>query len=132
MIIGVNDQKYESAGIVKDYNFQSLREKIGPMAIFFHYYLEYKSLPLRIKSGSEQQAIQSLQAEWLQLEPHVSFDYSFLDADLDKLYRSEQNLGALLRIFASQTLFFAWIHRIIEMDCFKEKDFLVVLDIYKN
>lgn len=106
-IIDVNGLKYELAGIVEDYHFRSLREKIGPMAIFSHYYNDYEKLLVRIKPGTYQQAIQSIQEHWQQLASDVPFDYSFVDEDLDRLYQSEQNLAALFRSFAGLTIFIA-------------------------
>ena len=106
-IIDVNGLRYELAGIVKDYHFSSLREKLGPMAIFSHYYQDYEMLMVRIKPDAYQQAIQRMQEQWQQLAPDVPFDYSFVGEDLEQLYQSEQNTATLFRSFAALAIFIA-------------------------
>jgi putative ABC transport system permease protein len=105
--IDVNGLKYELAGIAEDYHFTSLRQKIGPMAIFSHYYQEYDALMLRIAPGTYQQAILRMQEHWKALAPEVPFDYSFVDQDLDGLYQAEQNLAALSGSFSGLAIFVA-------------------------
>ena len=106
-IIDVNGLRYELAGIVEDYHFRSLHEKLGPMALFSHYYQDYEMLLVRIKPGAYQQAIQRMQEQWQQLAPDVPFDYSFVDEDLEQLYQSEQNTATLFRSFAGLAIFIA-------------------------
>ncbi|MEJ0032488.1 MAG: ABC transporter permease [Bacteroidota bacterium] len=40
-MIDVNGLRYELAGVVDDYHFMSLKQKITPMAILSHYYQDY-------------------------------------------------------------------------------------------
>jgi len=106
-MIDVNGRRYELAGIVDDYHFRSLRDKIGPMAIVSHYWQSYEMLMIRMSPGSTPQAIKSIEDHWRQIAPGVPFQYSFVDQDLDMLYASEQNLGLLFMIFASTAVFVA-------------------------
>ena len=106
-MIDVNGLRYELAGVVEDYHFLSLHQKISPMAILSHYYDDYDLLMLRMKPGGARQAIQRIEEQWRQLAPEVPFDYSFVDEDLKRLYTSEQSLGLLFRSFAGIAIFIA-------------------------
>ena len=104
-MIDVNGRRYELAGIVDDYHFVSLRQKIGPMAILSHYYNDYKILMVRIGPGTTTQAIAGMEKHWREIAPGLPFEYSFVDEDLDRLYDSEQNLSSLFMGFASVAIF---------------------------
>lgn len=104
-MIDVNGRRYELAGIVDDYHYKSLHQKIGPMAIVSHYYQSYEMLIVRLKPGSTRQAIQSIQKHWDDVAAGIPFTYSFVDEDLDRLYSSEENLGMLFMIFAGLAIF---------------------------
>lgn len=106
-IIDVNGLRYELAGIVKDYNFESLRQKIEPAAILSHYYSAFDMLIMRIRPGTHLQALQRAQETWKQLAPALPFDYSFLDEDLDRLYGSEQRTAKLFWCFGGLAIFIA-------------------------
>ena len=60
-MIDVNGRRYELAGIVDDYHFRSLRDKIGPMAIVSHYWQSYEMLMVRLEPGSTTQAIKTIE-----------------------------------------------------------------------
>lgn len=106
-IIDVNGLRYELAGVVQNYHFNSFRQKIAPMAIMSHYYSDYESLMLRIGPGTQRQAIARMAERWWQIAPDVPFEYSFVDEDLQKLYSTEQNLGILSAVFAGMAVFVA-------------------------
>jgi putative ABC transport system permease protein len=106
-MIDVNGLKYELAGVVEDYHYVPLRQKIGPMAILSHYYQDYTSLMIRVRPGTTTQAIATLEEQWRSLSPGVPFEYSFVDEDLDKMYVSEQNLSSLFIAFAGIAIFVA-------------------------
>jgi putative ABC transport system permease protein len=106
-MIDVNGRRYELAGIVDDYHFRSLRNKIGPMAILSHYWQSYEMLMVRLAPGSTTQAIKNIEDHWRQIAPGIPFQFSFIDEDLDRLYASEQNLGLLFMIFACVAIFVA-------------------------
>jgi len=106
-VIDVNGLKYELAGIVEDYHFRSLHQKITPMAILSHYYQGYEQLMVRIRPGTMRQAMQQIREDWRRVAPELSLEYSFVEDDLQKLYASEQNLGLLFRGFAGLAIFIA-------------------------
>jgi putative ABC transport system permease protein len=87
-------------GVVKDFHFASLKQKIEP-TIF--YYRPGNNWRMFVKTSGKDAslAIQSLQKLWKQYNPAFPLDYSFLDEDYDRLYKSDQRSGVLFSAFAA-------------------------------
>jgi putative ABC transport system permease protein len=85
------------SGVVKDFNFESLRSPIKPFVLF----TEIRGRELLVKLSGEHlpQTISFLQSKWKSLVPDRPFEYHFLDEDYDKLYQSEIRLGEVMKIF---------------------------------
>ena len=83
----------EIIGIVKDFHYKSLHEKIGPLVV-----RNSPSLHLFIRPNLNNagQAIQVARALWERLAPAFPFDYSFLDTEFDNLYKAENRISALV------------------------------------
>ena len=87
-------------GIVKDFNFASLHNRIEPLV------LEYRpqwtgSLLVKIKAGKTAQALAFLQNKVAQLTPNELFVCNFLDQRIAQLYKKEDNMSAILKVFAA-------------------------------
>ncbi|MEP6583431.1 MAG: FtsX-like permease family protein [Ginsengibacter sp.] len=84
-------------GVVKDFNFSSLHEPIGPLLIFLG--RDYSRTFILRLSGTDMAAtISRLEALWKQRIPDRPFNYHFLDQDYNKLYDAEQRSSALFGI----------------------------------
>ncbi len=98
-------------GIVKDFNFISLREKVTPLVIqsneAFGGGNQY--VVVRVKAGETPSAIASIEAKWKELVPAQSFKFSFLDQNLDAQYKSEKQSGKLFAIFSGLAIFVSCI-----------------------
>jgi len=77
-------------GVVKDYHFLSLEKKIEPMFMSMNKrdagYLT--TMLVKITPGDVPEKVKSLHAIWKELAPDKPFDYSFLDEDVAKQYKS--------------------------------------------
>ena len=91
-------------GVIKDFNFYSLHQQITPLILFVAPYW-YHSLYIKIHSDEPAEVIQFIERTIKQSIPDYPFVYSFLDDDLNNLYRSEQNIGTILTIFSSLAIF---------------------------
>lgn len=102
---------YTVVGIVKDFNFQSLRDEITPLVIQsnerFGGGMAY--VLARVKGGQVNSAIQSLEAKWKQLAPDQPFKFTFLDEDINKNYIEDQKTGKLFAVFSGLAIFVACI-----------------------
>jgi putative ABC transport system permease protein len=94
-------------GVVEDFHFGSLREKIGPYA--YHNARTEGLDYLLVKLSSQQlgDAMQTLQAVFQRTLPNTAFDFVFLDEHLDALYRREQQTGKVAMVFAGLAIFIA-------------------------
>ena len=93
-------------GVVRDFNFSSLREPIGPMVIFLG--RDYsRSFMARINGRDIQGTLGRLEMMWKQRLPERPFTYHFLDEDYDKLYVSEQRSSALFTVAATLAILLA-------------------------
>jgi putative ABC transport system permease protein len=83
-------------GVVKNFNFKSLTEKIQPQ--LFHQFSGHRAQKLfvRIKSGNPSPVILAMQKTWSSIVPDVPFKYSFLDDDLDNFYKSEKRWSSIV------------------------------------
>ncbi len=89
----------EVVGMVKDFNFESLRQEIRPLVIEYmddYYFRDYISV--RLEPGDFESGIQELQAAWKQFEPRVPMNYSFMDEDFQSVYHSEMQMGTLMSV----------------------------------
>jgi putative ABC transport system permease protein len=85
-------------GIVKDYHYRSLYDKVGPS--FIEYKPGNENTLVKIKAGTEQQTIAGIKNLFSKYNQGLDFTYSFLDDDYDNLYSSEQRVAVLSRYFA--------------------------------
>jgi putative ABC transport system permease protein len=85
-------------GVVKDYNFSSLKEAIQPLVIIMK--SDPRVIAVKLAPGNPQQAIAAIQKIYTQVAPKYPFEFTFLDQDFDKLYKNEQKQGVLFTVFA--------------------------------
>lgn len=86
-------------GVVKDFHFASLHSPIEPLVIYISP-RHYRFVLARISGVDIPRTLSYLREVWKTLLPGVPFQYSFLDRELDGLYRSEKRLGNLFGIFS--------------------------------
>jgi putative ABC transport system permease protein len=93
-------------GVVRDFNFASMREPIGPLIIFPDTgYVRYMLVRL---SGAQLPAqLERMQATWRSVVPDRPFSFHFLDEDYDRLYQAEQRTGQLFTLFSALAIFLA-------------------------
>jgi len=93
-------------GVVKDFHFLSLKKKIEPLALVFEpEYLSY--IFVRIRPGNIAAALEDIENTWSRVVPEFPFDYRFIDAEFDALYRSEERMEGVLRYFSILAVFIA-------------------------
>ena len=104
--IGKEVEDLKIIGVIKDFNFTSLHSQISPLIIYSDPN-EIKQLLVRIKPGDVSQTIKSLEAEWNKIAPEFPFDYSFLDEQINKQYKSDIRVGNVINTFSLLALFIA-------------------------
>ncbi|WP_419212797.1 ABC transporter permease [Maribacter sp. X9] len=85
-------------GVVKDFNYLSLHQKVAPLTLRYSQYGKY--LSLKIKSGNMHQAIRKVERKWEEIAPHRPFLYSFLDQSFNQQYEADFKFKNLFTIFS--------------------------------
>lgn len=81
------------AGVVADYHFGSMRDKIKPQVYRNVQNIHvYRYFTIRMKPGNMQTNLNAIQSKWAQLMPGAPFEYHFMDDALAKVYASELQL----------------------------------------
>ncbi|MCB0488167.1 MAG: ABC transporter permease [Cyclobacteriaceae bacterium] len=99
------NKKYEVVGVVRDFNFESLRTAIAPSMISVS--TNGLSLALRIESNQARAVIDAIEQEWASLSPKEPINYYFLDQNFKNLMHNEQVLMQVLGLFTGLALFIA-------------------------
>lgn len=95
-------------GVVADFNYQDLKKAVTP--VLYMIKPEYSSnLTLRLAPGNHTAQLAELEELWNSLSPDLLFQYSFVDQDLQNLYKGESTLGRLFGIFSGLTILIACI-----------------------
>lgn len=107
-----SEDEFEVIGVVKDFNFNSLKQEIAPLVVIHHLndkvwdygagrsYLSMRLNPEVLKSTDDiNKLILQIEAELAQVDPNVPFEYSFMDQDFERTFRFEQKMGSVLNVF---------------------------------
>jgi putative ABC transport system permease protein len=108
---GGNNGWYTVIGITKDFNVESLQTAVTPFALFHtssrSYDIGTSFMMVRMKPGEISNTLSKIESKWKTFVSGEPFDYNFLDASFDALYRSEQRMGSIFSIFTALSLFIA-------------------------
>ncbi|PCJ98741.1 MAG: ABC transporter permease [Flavobacteriaceae bacterium] len=94
--INMDSINYAVVGVVKDYNFQGLNQKIKPITFFMNkdwdlYYAYVKVAPIAISESFE-----TIKMAWQKIDPNATFQGSFLDENLDRTFRREKVMAQII------------------------------------
>lgn len=98
-----NPTQYEVIGVVKDYNFLSLHQEIGPIMLISGAHSETylpTALAVKVKPDNLKSTIDLIEQRWDQLSPNEGMTLSVLSDDLERLYESDNASLKIIRVFA--------------------------------
>jgi ABC-type antimicrobial peptide transport system permease subunit len=101
--ISFHNWKGTIIGVVKDFNFKSLKEKISPLLFFTRW--KGNILHVRTTAGNAQQAIAATEEQYKKYAGDIPFSYNFLDKSFEAQYKSDQQAGTLFNVFAGIAIF---------------------------
>lgn len=107
------EEKFQIIGVVKNFNFNSVKVRIQPLIVMhnnndkhwsysagFPVYLSMRLNPASIQNADElQRLIDQVKAEVGKIDPSVTFQYSFMDEEFDDTFHSEKKMGVILNLF---------------------------------
>jgi len=86
-------------GIVKDFHFASLHDKIAPL-VMFNRTSWRSSFFVKTQPGRTTEALAIAKTLWQQYNPGKPFEYTFLDEEFGKLYTADAKLSTLILVFS--------------------------------
>jgi putative ABC transport system permease protein len=104
-LIYSGNYKQHIVGVVADFHFQSLHDKIMPLTLEPGRDAWFSTILVRTQPGQTTEALAGLGKLCKQLNPAFPFDYKFSDAEYAGLYKSEGITGQLSVIFAVLAIF---------------------------
>jgi putative ABC transport system permease protein len=88
----------EVIGVVQDFNFESLRSNVRPLIMALGP-VPNSEMAIRISPGNADEKIEFLEKTWKKHSDGAAFEYSFVDANFDALFQSEQKMGNIILVF---------------------------------
>jgi putative ABC transport system permease protein len=102
--IAMEDWHGTIIGVVKDFNFKPAQKQIEPMIIFIDA-ANFYEISVKLSPGNLIDQVKAVESVYKKFNPDWPFEYSFLNDDLDKLYRDEQRIGKIFKYFSILSLF---------------------------
>ena len=97
--------EYHIVGVVKDFNFNSLRQVVTPMGLFLKE--ERGKIALRIHTPDLKRVVAQVEQAWQKMVPGQQFSYVFMDDEFNSIYKSEQRMGGISLSFSLLAIFIA-------------------------
>jgi len=94
----------EIIGVVKDFNFLTFKEEMQPLIIWYDP-VSQPYLYVKVAPGNIKGAIAAIEEVWKEYNSDYDFQYSFLDDDFDKVYKSDIRINKIFSIFALIAVF---------------------------
>jgi fumarate reductase subunit D len=86
-------------GVVKDFHFASLHEKINPLVIFNSD--QWRTVFfIKTRPGKAAAALAATRSIWQRYVDDKPFEYTFLDEDFDDLYKTDAKVSTLILTFS--------------------------------
>jgi putative ABC transport system permease protein len=103
------NQKGHIIGVINDFHFESMHQAIVPMVfcLFPPSQFYFNNVSIKIAGNDIASAVAYMESIWKKYFPETPVDYTFLDQNFDKLYKSEQKQATLFTVFACVAIFIA-------------------------
>ena len=85
-------------GVVKDFHFESMKHAVAPIVLQIRPSW-YQYVSIRLAPESIASAINSVESAWGDFSVGRPMDFFFLDAEYDKLYRTEVRISSVINSF---------------------------------
>jgi putative ABC transport system permease protein len=96
------------AGVVKDFHFQSLHQKISPlMMVLLNNGMSGVTMSIKLKKGNAKEVLRFIQQKFEILFPDEAFDCRYLQSDFKEMYQEELKMSKLVSYFALLAIFIA-------------------------
>jgi putative ABC transport system permease protein len=97
--------KLHIIGVMKDFNFRSLKENVPPLVLNLTPNMGVMSI--RVHTADIPGLIAQIKSRWKDVSHDQQLSYTFMDQEFDAIYRSEQRMGAISIAFTSLAIIIA-------------------------
>ncbi len=98
------DEIYTVVGVAGDFHHRSLHHAVEPLVM--RYSSDFAGrISMKINADDVPATLGRIEKKWGEIVPNRLFDYFFMDDHLDKLYRGEEKLGGIVRVFSFFAVF---------------------------
>ena len=104
-----NNKKYTVIGVLKDYHYQPLNQKIGPQLFTMKKDNGYGMVYIKIKSNTAAASLQTIQKTFKQIFPISPYNYTFKNEQNRKDYEAEAKWKQIMLFSAILTIFISCI-----------------------
>jgi putative ABC transport system permease protein len=95
-------------GVVKNFNYESLRNPIGPYILKFQNdYMLWGYITVRLSAQNYSKTITAIEDKWKEFVSNNPLQYYFLDADFELMYKQEKQNAQMAVIFSILAIFIA-------------------------
>ncbi|MFH2035997.1 MAG: ABC transporter permease, partial [Candidatus Zixiibacteriota bacterium] len=94
-----NSDELNIIGVVKDYNFSSLRNSIKPLALIIAPSV-YRYVVIKIESFDLPNTLANIETVWNKYATNYPFECRFVDDDYNRMYRVEKRMSDILKYFS--------------------------------
>ena len=88
-------------GVAEDFNFNSLHYDINTLAMVVHPEWSYSEMSVKIAGDNVAGAVAEVKDVWESQISSFPFQYTFLDDHFEELYRSDQQMSAVVTVMAA-------------------------------
>jgi len=99
-------KKGQVLGVVEDFNITPLKSAVQPLVMHYSA-LRFQYLYVRFNQSRAARLTGIVQTKFNEFYPRQSFEYSFLDDNLNAMYNSEKRLGRIFSYFSSLAILIA-------------------------
>ncbi len=91
-------KKGKVIGVLKDFNFASLTTPVSAMVIEFDPN-QFNALSIRFENDRIESKLKELEVQWNSIFPEKTFEFNFLDEQLESQYQGFQSFGTIIKTF---------------------------------
>ena len=86
-------------GVMKNFHYQSVRNKIEPLALVVSDVRWFNSMIIKIGPGNVIKVMKEITDTWNKIMPQYPLEYHFVDEDYDNMYRTDVRMSKIIQYF---------------------------------
>ena len=105
---GYGGRKGKIIGVINDFHFESLHQKIVPLVMLYPKNLNnFGRISIKIAGANTTAALTHIEKTWKNFLPETPYQFTFLDENFARLYKAEERQKTLFTTFAFIAIFIA-------------------------